>query len=358
MNAWHLHGVVLPGTEPTDLWISDGVISAEPVPGAQTLARDVWVLPGLVDAHCHIGLGPDGNPCDLATAEQQAITDRDSGVLLIRDAGAPADTHWIDERTDLPKIIRAGRHLAVHKRYIRNLAKEIDPEDLVSQVEIQARAGDGWVKLVGDWIDRSAGDLRPLWPADIARQAIARAHELGVRVTAHCFAEQSVAELVDAGIDCIEHGTGMSPEVIEKMAANQVALVPTITNIETFPQIAASGEAKFPTYAAHMRALHATRYEVLGSAREAGVPVYSGTDSGTVLPHGRIAEEAELLARLGGNEFALGAVSWNARQWLGADLLVPGAAADLVIYDADPRVHLEVLHHPKQVLLRGVPVGS
>lgn len=356
MSAWHLQGVVFPGTEPTDLWVRDGVISAEPIPGAETIASGVWILPGLVDAHCHIGLGPDGNPCDMATAEQQAITDRDSGVLLIRDAGAPADTHWADERADLPRIIRAGRHLAVHKRYIRNLAKEIDPEDLVSQIEVQAKAGDGWVKLVGDWIDRGAGDLRPLWPADIAREAIARAHELGVRVTAHCFAEQSVAELVDAGIDCIEHGTGMSPEVIEKMAANQVALVPTITNIETFPKIAASGEAKFPTYAAHMRALHASRYEVLGAAREAGVPVYSGTDSGTVLPHGRIAEEAELLARLGGNEFALGAVSWNARHWLGADSLTPGASADLVVYDADPRENLSVLHHPQLVMLRGRPI--
>lgn len=356
MSAWHLQGVVFPGTEPTDLWVRDGVISAEPIPGAETIASGVWILPGLVDAHCHIGLGPDGNPCDMATAEQQAITDRDSGVLLIRDAGAPADTHWADERADLPRIIRAGRHLAVHKRYIRNLAKEIDPEDLVSQIEVQAKAGDGWVKLVGDWIDRGAGDLRPLWPADIAREAIARAHELGVRVTAHCFAEQSVAELVDAGIDCIEHGTGMSPEVIEKMAANQVALVPTITNIETFPKIAASGEAKFPTYAAHMRALHASRYEVLGAAREAGVPVFSGTDSGTVLPHGRIAEEAELLARLGGNEFALGAVSWNARHWLGADSLTPGASADLVVYDADPRENLAVLHHPQLVMLRGRPI--
>ncbi len=226
MNAWHVHGVVLPGTEPTDLWIADGVVSAEPVSGAQSLGRDLWIMPGLVDAHCHIGLGSDGNPCDLATAEAQAITDRDSGVLLIRDAGAPADTHWVDERADLPKVIRAGRHLAVHKRYLRNLAKEIDPEDLVSQIEIQAKAGDGWVKLVGDWIDRSVGDLAPLWPAEIARQGIERAHELGVRVTAHCFGEQSVAELVAAGIDCIEHGTGMSPEVIDQMAERGTALVP------------------------------------------------------------------------------------------------------------------------------------
>ena len=355
MTAWHLSGVVLPGTEPTDLWIADGVVSAEPVRGAQTIARHAWIMPGLVDAHCHVGLGA-GGAVDHATAEQQAITDRNSGVLLVRGAGAPVDTHWVDGRPGLPRIIRAGRHIAVPTRYIRDFAVEIDPADLVAQVEHEARAGDGWVKLVGDWIDRSAGDLRPLWPADIAEQAINRAHELGARVTAHCFAEQSVAELVAAGIDCIEHGTGMSDEVIEQMAARRVGLVPTMTNLENFPDFAAAGEARFPSYAAHMRALHATRFEVLGAAREAGVPVFAGTDAGGTLPHGRIAEEAELLAALGGNEFALGAISWRAREWLGAPGLEPGAPADLVVYDADPRVHLAVLHSPGLVMLRGNPI--
>ena len=355
MNSWHLRGVVLPGTEPTDVWVCDGVLSATPVAGSRTLAHDVWIAPGLVDAHCHIGLGAAG-AVDQATAEQQAITDRDSGVLLIRDAGAPVDTHWVDERMDLPRIIRAGRHVAVHQRYLRNFAVEIDPEDLVGQVEVQAKAGDGWVKLVGDWIDRSLGDLAPLWPAEVARQAIDRAHDLGVRVTAHCFGEQSVAELVSAGIDCIEHGTGMSPEVIDQMAAAGVGLVPTMTNLETFPAIAAAGEDKFPRYAAHMRRLHATRLEVLGAAREAGVPIYAGTDAGGTLAHGRIAQEAALLAQLGGAEFALGAVSWRAREWLSAEGLVPGALGDLVVYDADPRARIEVLASPSLVMLRGEPV--
>lgn len=355
--AWHLRGVALPGSEPADLWISDdGVISADPIRGATTLARDVWIMPGLVDAHCHIGLGA-GGAVGRATAEQQAITDRDSGVLLVRDAGAPADTHWIDERPDLPRIIRAGRHVARPKRYIRNFAVEVDPAELIAEVETQARAGDGWVKLVGDWIDREVGDLVPLWPAEIAAQAIGRAHELGAKVTAHCFAEESVADLVAAGVDGIEHGTGMSDAVIEQMAAAQVALVPTMTNLVNFPGFAAAGEAKFPNYAAHMRDLHARRLQVLGAAREAGVPIFAGTDAGGTLGHGRIAEEAELLAELGGIEFALGAISWRARTWLGAANLEPGAPADLVVYDADPRLDLSVLRRPHLVVLRGQPVG-
>jgi len=348
----HLTGVLLPDGEPVDLWIVDGVIRTEPVADAVTVRRGAWILPGLVDAHCHIGLGPEGAvPADVA--EAQALTDRDAGTLLIRDAGSPVDTHWIDERPDLPRIVRAGRHIARPKRYLRNYAEEVDPQALVAEVARQAVRGDGWVKLVGDWIDRDAGDLSPLWPADVAAAAIAKAHGLGARVTAHCFGEESVRQLVAAGIDGIEHGTGLDAETLALMAERGVALVPTMVNLENFPAFAEAGEAKFPAYAAHMRALHARRFETIGAAVEAGVPVFAGTDAGGQVAHGLIATEAGLLARVGGAHFALGAASWRAREWLGQPGPVEGAPADLVVYAADPRTDIGVLRHPSLVLLRG-----
>ncbi len=217
----------------------------------------------------------------------------------------------------------------------------------------QARRGDGWVKLVGDWIDRDLGDLAPLWPIEIAQAAIAKAHELGAKVTAHCFGEESVQQLVTAGIDGIEHGTGVDAATIEVMAANQVALVPTMINLENFTAFAEAGQEKFPRYAAHMRDLHARRFQTLGAAVEAGVPVYAGTDAGGSIDHGLIGSEAALLARLGGTDFALGAASWRAREWLGAPSVVEGGWADLVVFDADPRRDIGVVAHPKLVILRG-----
>jgi len=353
----HLRGVVVPSGEIQDLWIDEGVIRTEPVEHAITIATEGWILPGLVDAHCHIGLNRAG-AVDRDEAEQQALTDRDAGTLLVRDAGSPADTHWIDEREDLPRIIRAGRHIARPKRYIRNFADEVDPEDLVATVEKQVARGDGWVKLVGDWIDRDKGDLAPLWPAEVAQQAIDKAHELGARVTAHCFEEQSVAELVAAGIDGIEHGTGLSDEVIEQMAARGVALVPTLVNLENFPDIAASGEAKFPRYAAHMRDLYARRYETLGKAREAGVPIFAGTDAGGTMAHGLIAAEVAQLTTIGSNEFAVGAASWRAREWLGVPGIEEGASADLLVLDADPLIDVRALSRPTHIILRGRVVAS
>lgn len=339
---------------PRDLWIDAGRLVEGPLADATTLARDAWIMPGLVDAHCHIGLDSHGGT-SMDMARAQARTDRDAGTLLIRDAGSPIDTHELDHEPDLPDIIRAGRHIARPRRYLRNYGVEIEPGQLVDEVVRQARRGDGWVKLVGDWIDRDLGDLAPLWDPDEARRAIAAAHENGARVTAHCFGEQSVAELVDAGIDCIEHGTGMSPEVIDTMASRGVALVPTMINLENFPAIADSGERRFPVYAAHMRALYQRRLEVLHAAREAGVPIYAGTDAGGAIGHGRIGDEIVELSGIGGNDFALGAASWRARTWLGRCGPDIGQSADLVVFGEDPRRTVEITRNPSLVILRGVP---
>ncbi len=349
----HLRGTVLPDGDIRDLWLVDGVVRTEPVADSVTVATGAWIMPGLVDAHCHIGLDAQGG-VDRPTAEAQARTDRDAGTLLIRDAGSPIDTHWIDAEPDLPRIIRAGRHIARTARYIRDYAVEIEPETLLAEVARQARAGDGWVKLVGDWIDREAGDLTPLWPADLAAIAIERAHRLGARVTAHCFGEESVHELVRAGIDGIEHGTGLDDSTIELMAQRQVALVPTLINLENFPGYADAGQAKFPRYAAHMRALYARRLETIGKAIDAGVPVFAGTDAGGTVPHGRLATEIGLLAGVSTPEYALGSGSWRSRDWLRApDTLTDGAWADLVVYDADPRLDIAVTGYPRLVILRG-----
>jgi imidazolonepropionase-like amidohydrolase len=349
----HLNGVVLPSGERSDLWIVDGRIRTEPAQNAETLATNVWLMPGLVDAHCHVGLERGGAVPD-EVAEEHALADRAAGALLLRDAGSPADTRWMDQRADLPKIIRAGRHIARPKRYLRHYGVEVEPGDLVAEVERQAARGDGWIKLVGDWIDREIGDLAPLWPPDVARSAIDRAHQLGCRVTAHVFGEQAVAELVAAGIDGIEHGTGMDDVTIGLMAERQVALVPTMVQLDNFEEYARAGEDKFPAYAKHIRALYASRLERFTAAREAGVPIYAGTDAGGYLPHGLVGQEMAALAQFSSADYALGAGSWRARRWLGRpDTLDDGVPADLVVFDVDPRVDLGVLRAPRYVILRG-----
>lgn len=357
-----LRGVLLgPGgaADDVELFVDGaGVLVEGPLPGADTIVDGGWIVPGLVDAHCHVGLGPAG-PVGLEEAHEQARVDRDAGTLLIRDCGSALDTRPLRARADLPEIIRAGRHVARPKRYIPGLAAELDdPALLPDVVAEQAAAGDGWVKLVGDWIDRGVGDLAPLWPDDVLVRAVEAAHAAGARVTAHVFGPDALPGLIAAGIDCIEHGTGLTDDLISEMARRGTALVPTLINIDTFPGIAERA-GRYPVYAAHMRRLHRTARDVVRAAFEAGVPIYAGTDAGGGIDHGRIADEVMALheAGLPATE-ALGAASWRARDWLHRPGLHVGARADLVVYRSDPRADLGVLADRPLVMLRGRIVNA
>jgi imidazolonepropionase-like amidohydrolase len=351
----HLAGVLLPEGEHRDLWVHQGRITFSPVPGAETASRKGFVLPGLVDAHCHVGIARGGGPVDdPAELRGQALIERAAGVLALRDCGSPVDTRMLDDDPELPRIIRAGRHLAAPRRYIPGLAIELAPTDLVAAVRQQARRGDGWVKLVGDWIDRGVGDLAPEWPADVLGEAIAAAHAEGARVTAHTFGTDALPGLIEAGIDCIEHGTGLTEDLLGAMVARGTAVVPTLVNVANFPGFATAGESKFPAYASTMRRLYAGSGAVVRAAYEAGVPVFAGTDAGGGIDHGRIVEEIRALHDAGlPVDAALAAGSWAARAWLGLPNLEEGAPADLVVYDADPRVDLDALQRPQRTVLRG-----
>ena len=357
MNALRFRGPVLPDGEARDLYVVDGTVTYERV-GSAELVAEGWIVPGLVDAHCHVGLDEDGAvPEDVQ--EEQAIADREAGALLLRDCGSAADTSWIQARDDLPRLIRAGRHIARTRQYIRNFAHEIEPEQLATYVNQEARRGDGWVKLVGDWIERETGDLVPSWPREALDAAMKAAHDEGARVTAHVFGEHALPDLIGSGIDCIEHGTGLSTELIDTMAANGVALVPTVRQLANFPAYAEAGRRKYPAYAEHMMSLYETRRDVIGAAHEAGVAIYAGTDAGGVLPHGLIREEIIDLATYGlSAEDALAAGSWRARSWLGLDdNLAEGTTADFLVFDRNPVEDLTVLLGPKRIVLRGHLVG-
>ncbi|CAM3121065.1 hypothetical protein BST27_17870 [Mycobacterium intermedium] len=349
----HVRGSGLPDEAPIELWVVDGHISTEPVDDADTVFDGGWILPGLVDLHCHIGLGEHGG-VELDEAIVQAETERDVGVLLVRDCGVPIDTRSLDDRDDLPRIIRAGRHLALPKRYVPGFAVELEDESqLPAAVAEQAQRGDGWVKLIGDWIDRQVGDLAPLWSDGVLKEAIDIAHAHGARVTAHVFSEDALPGLLNAGIDCIEHGTGLTDDTIQLMLDHGTALVPTLINIENFPGIADSA-SRYPVYAAHMRDLYTRSNGRLSAAREAGVPIFAGSDAGGMIRHGRVAEEVEALKGIGMSRTdALGAACWDARRWLGRPGLDHGASADLLCYSQDPRESVGVLSRPDLVVLRG-----
>jgi imidazolonepropionase-like amidohydrolase len=353
--ALHVRGVLLPDDEVRDLWLVGDRVTFEPVPGAETVAVQGFLLPGLVDAHCHLGIAPGGSPIgSLDEARALARVDRDAGVLAIRDAGSPFPYPQLDDDPDVPRLARAGRHVAPIGRYLRDVGLEVSGADLTAAVTEQAKAGTGWVKLVGDWIDRDRGDLALAFTPEELTAAVEAAHAAGARVATHTFSEEAVEILVRAGVDSVEHGTGLSLDLVDDMARQGTALVPTMINVRTFGNIATRA-TRFPTYAAHMRALGAGFPAVVRAAYEAGVAIYVGSDAGGGIDHGLAAQEMLLLHESAGMAAldVLRAGSWGAREWLGFPGLVEGGLADLVVYDRDPRTDLTVLREPTRVILRG-----
>ncbi|SEJ49882.1 amidohydrolase family protein [Demequina mangrovi] len=356
--ALHLTGPVVVGDDDVrdEAWVVEGRITFERPSQAVKHELDGVAVPGLVDVHCHVGLD-SGGAVDADLALKQALVDRDAGTLLIRDAGSPSDTRFLDELATAPRVIRAGRFIARPMRYLRHYAREIEVADLPRVMAEEARAGDGWVKIIADWIDREAGDLTPLWPADVLAEGIAAAHEAGARVTAHTFATETIDALLDGGIDCIEHGTGMTADHMAEAAARGIPVVPTLLQVANFEGYAAQGEARFPAYAARMRPMHERRLAHALALHEAGVPLLVGTDAGGTIGHGALPAEAALLVAAGIPASEVVAMaSWRARRFLGVPGIEEGAPADVVVYAQDPREDIAALGAPRHVVLRGAVV--
>jgi imidazolonepropionase-like amidohydrolase len=133
------------------------------------------------------------------------------------------------------------------------------------------------------------------------------------------------------------------------MAARGTALTPTLATLQN--SLAAVREREdSPRKRWYVEGASA-HPGLVAAAAEAGVPILAGTDT---VPHGRILDEVRALAAAGLRPHdALAAASWSAREYLGLPGLVPGAPADAVVYEEDPRTDLDQLAAPAAVILRG-----
>ena len=202
----------------------------------------------------------------------------------------------------------------------------------------------GWCKVIGDW----AWDEPPV-PLTVLREVTTAVHAIGGKVSVHAQTAAGCANAVAAGVNSLEHGMHLDPGLLDQMAAQGTALVPTLSAFAAaaFGVRAGDPGPRRDSFLAGWSAMPPTAR----AAYEAGVTVLAGTDTH---PCGTVAEEVERLISAGlPREAALGAASWTARAWLGLPGLADGAPADLVAFDEDPVAHPDVVHHPRRIILRG-----
>lgn len=319
-----------------------------------------WITPGFVDGHCHVGIGPEG-AVGASERARQIRQDLESGVLALRDCGVPVDNSELSGAHDLPVLMRCGRHIARAKRYIRGLPREVEPADLPDAVAAEAARGDGWVKIVGDWIDRSRGadsDLEPLWPREALIDAVAAAHEAGARVAVHSFSHKAIDDLLAAGVDDIEHASGMDEDQMAQASAQGTLISPTLLQVDLFASFADLAGAKYPVYAATMRQMYEKRREHAAALFESGVRIVPGTDSGGYQEHGILVKELEAWVDLGVEPHRVFDIAtWQARQHLGFSPLHEGQRADLLVFDDNPQEQVNLWRNPRMIVIGGEAIA-
>lgn len=340
-----VRGVVLPERRSGTFWIDGETLRSGSRTDAVSVVDGGWLLPGLVDVHTHPGTEAPTDTFQDEVLRGHLLDHRDDGVLLVRTPGSAARIpDWVDDDAELPRVRSAGRWLATPGRFFPGYGRDVTEQGLVEATLEEARASSGWCKIIGDWDP----DV-PAVPLTLMQAVADAVHGIGGKVAVHCATAEGSRNAVLAGADSLEHGLHLDPSLLDRMAHQGTALVPTLTAFEPTVNAMRSKEPSLERdwIISGWDGMHS----LIRDAHDAGVTVLAGTDS---LPFGRVVDEVSRLARAGLDaEPALGAGSWTARSWLGPPGLVDGAPADLVAYAEDPVANPAVLEHPSRIILRG-----
>ena len=184
-----------------------------------------WLLPGLVDVHTHPGTEGLEERFSDGTLRGHLSDHRDAGVLLVRTPGTAARMPGrVDQDPEMPRVRSAGRWLATPGRFFPGFGRDVSEADLVQAAIEEARASSGWCKVIGDWKHDE-----PALPLKILTALVQAVHATGGRVAAHCQTAEGSRNAVLAGVDSLEHGMHLDPGLIDQMAAQGTALVPTLS---------------------------------------------------------------------------------------------------------------------------------
>jgi imidazolonepropionase-like amidohydrolase len=353
-------------------------------------ARGKTVMPGLIDAHCHMTYGESRTEeeIDLYTSAELRTLKAAFNAQKVLRAGVtgisqPGGSYYIgvglreaiaDGIVQGPRMTTAGRYITtsngltdwypdsvgVPAGSIGILANSLT--EMISEVRHQVKNGVDLIKLA----DSPYGNYQAF--TDDELKAVADlAHQLGKRVTIHARGSAEVGAANAAGIDWIMHGNMMTDEVIADLAARGTPLVPTLLLLANIVDWGDAVGAPVDLRDGMARTLDKTA-DSLHRAHAAGVSFVMGTDSGfSVNPYGEWhARELELLMTYAGLSAmeAVQAATRNAAVTLNLEgqigTLVPGAIADILVVEGNPLDDIRVLQDKRRieiVIQDGQPVS-
>jgi imidazolonepropionase-like amidohydrolase len=349
-------------------------------PGAELIRADgLFLLPGLVNLHVHLGLVLPGkmaaelaDETDMELALRMAANARrslEAGVTTIR---IPGDSLHADialrgaiERGEVPgpRIHSAGEMVDITAGHGAEGETADGPYELRKAVRREIAAGATWIKIaISGGIATPRGDIaEALMTEDEIEAVVDAAHRFGVQVTAHSGSPQATATAVRLGIDCIEHGYFLTREVLREMKARGTFYVPTIVVSQpaTMPFFERIGSP--PWYLERVKSVGPRHFEALRMAIEEGVPIALGTDQFPFEPNdGTTATVRELEYYVEAGMTPLAALqsgTIQAAKLLEVEkdigTLEPGKYADLIAVRSDPTRSVSALREIVLVMKAG-----
>ncbi|MBM7711312.1 amidohydrolase family protein [Enterococcus xiangfangensis] len=341
------------------------------------------ILPGLMDAHIHLGYywtQPDlhhYNDFMIAYyAQQQAETCLEKGVTTIRDCCGP---QFLLETLRLaaekgfvkaPRILHTDRGICItgghgHEDGI----EEVDGvENIRHTIRRQKKDGADWIKL----LTTNRDDICEFTQEELDA-GVAEAHRLGMKCVVHSGTQPGIQMCIDAGFDTIEHGNFLTVDQAKQMVKNQQSWTPTMfayhflaeynqkvqevgidhsnQSTETYSHHLDFFESSVQAYSENFKAIY-----------DEGVTILAGTDMVMLeAPSVPIVEELELMVHYGLTPVeAIQTATQNpARVFELSEVtgeLKSGLQADIVVAEGDVTKEIQDLRNIRQVFLAGKEV--
>ncbi len=346
---------------------------------------DATLLPGLIDNHTHVLLQGDitaadydeqllkeSTPYRAIRATVAARTALMNGFTTIRDLEtegamyADVDVKVAIQRGVIPgpRMYVATRAMAPTGMYpLLGYSWELrmpegvqivdGPDNVRKAVREEVKYGADWIKFYADrkyyWDEKKARLASWVNFTDAEAKALVdEAHRIGRKVAAHAIGWDGIDAALRAGVDTIEHGDGLTDDLIDRMVKQDVFWCPTIY---VGVYVAEGRGGIWPR-------MVELEKQAFAKAVRKRARISFGTDAGGFAWTENQAKEFGYMVRYGMTPMqAIQSATTVAAALLGESLslgeVAPGRFADLVAVDGDPLQDVARLERVRFVMKGG-----
>lgn len=341
--------------------------------------KGLTMIPGLIDAHVHIGMEPEESveemvsksPAELAVDAMVHMRSLlENGVACVRSMG---DIHGVDfamakavkaGKLQGPDVIPAGLLICMTGGHGWQFGFEADGCDEIRKaVRANIKNGAKCIKLIstGGVLTQNVSTDSTQLSLEELRAGVEEANHAGLRTASHAQGRNGIFNAVKAGISSIEHGFELDDEIVDMMLEKGTYYVPTIAAIKG---ILDNGSRIEPWMIDKTRNAAKNHSRSIKLAIERGVKIALGTDSGTPFNYfGTSArnEYVDLIEHGMEPMEALRAATIYAAELLGVEedhgSIDLGKKADFLLFPSDPVKNPEAMRGEMTAYKGGVPVS-